>query len=115
MDPTPEQWLALHHVCRRYCEVKLRERLATEDVLAVNDPLGHFKGYCVALGDGDVAYDLGVYPGDRGLMVYLTTTTLEDEQYGVEVLERGLEPSAVRVPMTRALDPVMYVKDDASH
>ncbi len=115
MDPTPEQWLALHHVCRRYCEVKLRERLATEDVLAVNDPLGHFKGYCVALGDGGVAYGLGVDPGDRGLLVYLSTMTLEDEQYGVEALEQGLELSAVRVPMTRALDPVMYVKDDASY
>ena len=54
MDPTPEQWLALHHVCRHYCEVKLRERLTNEDVLAVNDPLGHFKGYWVALGDGGV-------------------------------------------------------------
>ena len=29
-----------------------------------NDPLGHFKGYCVALGDGSVAYGLGVYPND---------------------------------------------------
>ena len=105
----------MHHVCRRYCEVKLRERLANEDVLAANDPLVHFKGYCVALGDGGVAYGLGVYPGDRGLLNYLTTMTSEDEPYGVEVLERGLALSAVRVPMTRALDPMMYVKDDASY
>ena len=54
MDPTPEQWLAFHHVFRRYCEVGPREQLANEDVLAANDPLGHFKGYCVALGDGGV-------------------------------------------------------------
>ena len=109
MDPTPEQWLALHHAFRRYREVNPRERLANEDVLAANDPLGHFKGYCVALGYGGVAYGLGVYPNDRGLLNYLTTMTLEDEPYGVEALERGLALSAVLVPMTRALDPMMYV------
>ena len=58
------------------------------DVLAVNDPLGHFKGYCVVLGDGGVTYGLGVYLGDRGLLNYLTTMTSEDEPCGVEVLER---------------------------
>ena len=52
MDPAAEQWLVLHNAFRSYCEVKPRERLANEDVLAANDPLGHFKGYCVALGDG---------------------------------------------------------------
>ena len=115
MDPTPEQWLASHDAFRRYCEVNPRERLANEDVLVVNDPLGHFKGYCVALGDGGVAYGLGVYPGDRGLLNYLTTMTLEDEPYGVEALERSLALSAVLAPMTRALDPMMDVKDDASY
>ena len=35
MDPTSEQWLALHHAFWRYCEVKLRERLANEDILRV--------------------------------------------------------------------------------
>jgi hypothetical protein len=79
-EPTPEQWLALHDAFRRYCEAKPWERLANEDVLAVNDPLGHFKGYCVALGDGGVAYGLGVYLGDRGLMNYLTTMTSEDNR-----------------------------------
>ena len=115
MDPTPEQWLASHDAFRRYCEVNPREWLANEDVMAANDPLGHFKGYCVALGDGGVAYGLGVYPGDRGLPNHLTTMTLEDEPYGVEALERGLALSAVLAPMTRALDPMMYVKDNASY
>ena len=115
MDPTPEQRLALHHAFRSYCEARPRERLASEDALVVNDPLGHFKGYCVALGDGGVAYGLGVCPNDRGLLNYLTTMTLEDEPYGVEALERGLVPSAVLAPMTRALDPMMYVKHDASY
>ena len=105
----------MHHAFRRYCEVKPRERLANEDALVVNDPLGHFKGYCAALGDGGVACGLRVYPGDRGLLNYLTTMTLEDEPYGVKALERGLAPSAVLVPMTRALDPMMDVKDDASY
>ena len=105
----------MHHTFWRYCEVKPRERLATEDVLAANDPLGHFEGYCVALGDGGVAYGLGVHPGDRGLPNHLTTMTLEDEPYGVEMLERGLALSAVLAPMTRALDPMMDVKDDASY
>ena len=95
VDPTPEQWLALHHAFRRYCEAKPWERLANEDVLAVNDPLGHFKGYCVALGDGGVAYGLGVYLGDRGLLNYLTTMTSEDEPVDVEVLERGVALTAV--------------------
>ena len=72
-DPTSEQWLALHHAFGRYCEARPWERLASEDVLVVNDPLGHFKGYCVALGDGGVAYGLGVHLGDRGLLNYLTT------------------------------------------
>ena len=67
-EPTREQWLALHHAFRRYCESRPWERLANEDVLVVNDPPGHFKGYCVALGDGGVAYGLGVYLGDRGLL-----------------------------------------------
>ena len=115
LGPTPEQWLALHHAFWRYCEVKPRQRLANEDVLAANDPLGHFNGYCVALGDGGVAYGLGVYPNDQGLLNYLTTMTLEDEPYGVEALERGLAPSAVLAPMTRALDPMTYVKDDAAY
>ena len=115
MDPTPEQWLALHHAFRRYCEVRPWERLANEDAPAVNDPLGHFKGYCVALGDWGGDYGLGVYPGDRGLLNYLTAMTLEDEPYGVKMLERGLALSAVLAPMTRALDPMMYVRDDASY
>ena len=95
VNPTREQWLALHHAFRRYCEARPWERLANEDVLAVNYPLGHFKGYCVALGGGGVAYGLGVYPGDRSLLNYLTTMTSEDEPYGVEALERGLALSAV--------------------
>ena len=94
-DPTAEHWLALHHAFRRYCEAKPWERLANEDVLAVNDPLGHFKGYCVALGDGGVAYGLGVYLGDRGLLNYLTTMTSEDEPVDVEMLERGLALTAI--------------------
>ena len=94
-DPTSEQWLALHHAFRRYCEASPWERLANEDVLVVNDPLGYFKGYCVALGDGGVAYGLGVYLGDRGLLNYLTTMTSEHEPDGAEVLERGLALTAV--------------------
>ena len=94
-EPTPEQWLALHDAFRRYCEAKPWERLSNEDVLAVNDPLGHFKGYCVALGDGGVAYGLGVYLGDRGLLNYLTTMTSEDEPDSEEMLERSLALTAV--------------------
>ena len=89
--------------------------MANHDVLVVNDPLGYFKGYCVALGDGGVAYGLGVYLGDRGLLNYLATMTWEDESCDVEALERGLALSAVLMPMTRALDPMMDVKDDASY
>ena len=95
VNPTREQWLALHHAFRSYCEARPWERLANEDVLVVNDPLAHFKGYCVALGDGGVAYGLGVYLGDRALLNYLTTMTSEDEPCGVEALERGLALSAV--------------------
>ena len=47
-------------------------------------PLGRFRGYCVALGDGGVVYGLGVYLGDRGLLNYLATMTSEDEPDGVE-------------------------------
>ena len=95
VSPTLEQWLALHHAFRSYCEARPWERLANEDVLVVNDPLGHFKGYCVALGDGGIAYGLGVYLGDRGLLNYLATMTSEDEPGGVEALERGVALSAV--------------------
>ena len=94
-EPTREQWLALHHAFRRYCEAKPWERLANEDVLVVHDPLVHFKGYCVALGDGGVAYGLGVYLGERGLLNYLTTMTSEEEPVGAEALERGLALTAV--------------------
>ena len=94
-NPTRDQWLALHAAFRSYCEARPWEQLANEDVLVVNDPLGHFKGYCVALGDGGVAYGLGVYLGDWGLLNYLTTMTSEDEPVGVEALERGLALSAV--------------------
>ena len=95
VSPSREQWLALHHAFRSYCEARPWERLANEDVLVVNDPLGHFKGYCVALGDGGIAYGLGVYLGDRGLLNYLATMTSEDEPGGVEALERGVALSAV--------------------
>ena len=95
VNPTSEQWLALHQAFRSYCEARPWERLANEDVLVVDDPLGCFKGYCVALGDGGVAYGLGVYLGDRGLLNYLTTMTSEEEPCGVEALERGLALSAV--------------------
>ena len=95
VSPSREQWLALHHAFRSYCEARPWERLANEDVLVVNDPLGHFKGYCVALGDGGIAYGLGVYLGDRGLLNYLATMTSEDEPCGVEALERGVALSAV--------------------
>ena len=94
-EPTREQWLALHHAFRRYCEASPWERLTNEDVLAVNDPTGHFKGYCVVLGGGGVAYGLGVYLGDRGLLNYLTTMTSEHEPDGTEELERGLALTAV--------------------
>ena len=94
-NPSREQWLALHHAFRSYCEARPWERLANEDVLVVNDPLGHFKGYCVALGDGGIAYGLGIYLGDRGLLNYLATMTSEDEPCGVEALERGVALSAV--------------------
>ena len=33
------------------------------------------NGYCVTLGDGGVAYGLGVCLGDRGLINYLTAMT----------------------------------------
>ena len=95
VSPSREQWLALHHAFRSYCDARPWERLANEDVLVVNDPLGHFKGYCVALGDGGIAYGLGVYLGDRGLLNYLATMTSEDEPGGVEALERGVALSAV--------------------
>ena len=95
MSPTRDQWLTLHHAFRGYCEARPWERLANEDVLVVNDPLGCFKGYCVALGDGGALYGLGVYLGDRGLLNYLTTMTSEDEPCGVEALERGLALSAL--------------------
>ena len=95
VSPSREQWLALHHAFRSYCEARPWERLANEDVLVVNDPLGQFKGYCVALGEGGVAYGLGVYLGDRGLLNYLATMTSEDEPGGVEALERGVALSAV--------------------
>ena len=95
VNPTRDQWLALHHAFRSYCEARPWERLSNEDVLVVNDPLGRFKGYCVALGDGGVAYGLGVYLGDRGLLNYLSTMTSEEEPSGVEALERGLALSAV--------------------
>ena len=95
VNPTSEQWLALHQAFRSYCEARPWERLANEEVLVVDDPLGCFKGYCVALGDGGVAYRLGVYLGDRGLLNYLTTMTSEEEPCGVEALERGLALSAV--------------------
>ena len=78
MDPTPEQWPALHHAFQSYCEARPWGRLANQDLLTANDSLGHFKGYCVALGDGGVAYGLGVYPGGRGLLNYLTIMMLED-------------------------------------
>ena len=95
VNPSREQWLVLHHAFRSYCEARPWERLVNEDVLAVNDPLGHFKGYCVALGDGGIAYGLGVYLGDRGLLNYLTTMTSEEEPCGLEALERGLALTAV--------------------
>ena len=95
VNPTRDQWLALHAAFRSYCEARPWERLSNEDVLVVNDPLGHFRGYCVALGDGGVAYGLGVYLGDRGLLNYLTTITSEEEPCGVEALERGMALSAV--------------------
>ena len=95
VNPTGDQWFALHNAFRSYCEARPWERLSNEDVLVVNDPLGRFKGYCVALGDGGVAYGLGVYLGDRGLLNYLATMTSEEEPSGVEALERGLALSAV--------------------
>ena len=95
VNPSREQWPALHHAFRSYCEARPWERLANEDVLVVNDPLGHFKGYCVALGNGGIACGLGVYLGDQGLLNNLATMTSEDEPCGVEALERGVELSAV--------------------
>ena len=34
-EPAREQWLALHHAFRSYCEASPWERLANEDVLVV--------------------------------------------------------------------------------
>ena len=44
MSPTRDQWLTLHQAFRGYCEARPWERLANEDVLAVNDPLGRSRG-----------------------------------------------------------------------
>ena len=49
----------------------------------------------MTLGDGGVAYGLGVYLGDRGLLNYLTTMTSEDEPVDVEMLERSLALTAI--------------------
>ena len=42
-----------------------------------------------------MAYGLGVYLGDRGLLNYLTTMTSEDEPNSEEMLERSLALTAV--------------------
>jgi len=93
--PTPEQWLALHHAFRRYCEAEPWEGLANEDLLVVEDPAGRYQGYCVVLGDGDMVYGLGVYLGDVGLSNYLSTISDEDEPDGQAMLERQLSLSAM--------------------
>ena len=93
--PTSEQWLALHDAFRRYCEAVPWEWLANEDLLVVEDPAGRFQGYCVALGDGDMVYGLGVYLGDVGLSNYLSTISEEDEPDGQAMLERQLSLSAM--------------------
>ncbi len=93
--PTPEQWLALHQSFRRYCEVEPWRDLANEDLIVVEDPLGQYTGYCVALGDGDLVYGLGVYLGDMGLSNYLATISDVDDPDGTAMLERQLSLSAM--------------------
>ena len=93
--PTRGQWLALHDAFRNYCEAEPWEFLANEDLLVVEDPEGRYQGYCVALGDGDMVYGLGVYLGDVGLSNYLSTISDEDEPGGQAMLERQLSLSAM--------------------
>ena len=93
--PTREQWLALHRSFQRYCEAAPWECLANEDLLVVEDPEGRYQGYCVALGDGDMVYGLGVYLGDVGLSNFLSTISDEDEPDGQAILERQLSLSAM--------------------
>ena len=61
--------------------------------------MGHFKGYCVALGDGGVAYGLGVYLGDRSLLNYLTTMRKAMRDLGLRYRGRG------RWPIFRSIIP----------
>ena len=93
--PTREQWLALHDSFRRYCEANPWEFLANEDLVVLEDPEGRYQGYCVALGDGDMVYGLGVYLGDLGLSHYLSTISDEDDPDGQAMLERQLSLSAM--------------------
>ena len=93
--PTPAQWLALHDAFRKYCQAEPWEFLANEDLLVVEDPAGHYQGYCVALGEGDMVYGLGVYLGDVGLSNYQSTVSDEDEGDGQATLEQQLSLSAM--------------------
>ena len=93
--PTREHWLALHHAFHKYCEAAPWECLANEDLVVVEDPAGRYQGYCVALGDGDMVYGLGVYLGDIGLSNFLATISDEDEPDGQAMLERQLSLSAM--------------------
>ena len=93
--PTPEQWLALHHAFRRYCEIEPWRYLANEDLMVVEDPWGNYTGYCSVLGDGDLVYGLGVYLGDVGLSNYLSTISDVDDPDGTTMLERQLSLSAM--------------------
>ena len=79
-NPTGDQWLALH---RRLPEL-LREPgrgsgCPTRTCWWSMTPWDASKDTAWRLGDGGVAYGLGVYLGDRGLLNYLTTMTSEDE------------------------------------
>jgi hypothetical protein len=69
--------------------------LDDSDVLAVEHPSGEYRGYCIVMGSGGLAYGLAVYIGDAGLAGYLTLMTGEVDPESLDALDHTNALSAM--------------------
>jgi hypothetical protein len=95
LEPTTEQWRDLHEAFRDFCQATPWDWLDDSDVLAVEHPSGEYRGYCIVMGSGGLAYGLAVYIGDAGLAGYLTLMTGEVDPESLDALDHTNALSAM--------------------
>lgn len=82
MKATQLEWNSLYEAAHEFANLKPWEWMSEYQLLVVEDPKTHIKGFCCILGNHSDAKGLKVYPGIEGLRYYIDM--LEANQLTIE-------------------------------